>query len=79
MKAYRLTIKLTHIFNTYQTKHGALIKFNEWISLMRKSKLTFFDKFIKTFQKFKNEIANYFMDRNTSAFAEGLNNTIKVL
>ena len=79
MEAYRLAIKLTHIFNTHQTKGEALIKFREWITLVRKSKLTCFNKFIKTFRKFKNEIANYFIDRNSSGFAEGLNNKIKVL
>ena len=79
MEAYHLAIKLTHIFNAHQTKDEALCKFEEWISLVKKSKLTFFNKFIKTFRKFKNEIANYFIDRNTSGFAEGLNNKIKVL
>ena len=47
--------------------------------LVRKSKLTCFNKFIKTLRHWKNEIANYFIDRNTSAFVEGLNNKIKVL
>lgn len=40
---------------------------------------TFFNKFIKTLRKWKNEIANYFINRNTNAFVEGLNNKIKVL
>ncbi len=79
MEAYRLSIKLTHIFNTHQSKAEALVKFEEWIKLVRKSNLTFFDKFIKTLRKFKNEISNYFIDRNSSGFAEGLNNKIKVL
>jgi transposase len=79
MEAYRITIKLTHVFNTHQSKDEALVKFKEWINLVRKSKLTFFNKFIKTFRKFQNEIANYFIARNTSGFAEGLNNKIKVL
>lgn len=79
MEAYSLTLKLTHIFNTHCSKDEALIKFQEWIDLVKKSKLTFLDKFIKTFQKLKNEIANYFIDRNTSGFVEGLNNKIKVL
>lgn len=64
---------------THQTKDEALIKFEEWICLVKKSKLTLFNKFIKTFKKFKNEISNYFIDRNSSGFAEGLNNKIKVL
>jgi len=79
MEAYRLAITLTQIFNTHLSKDEALAKFQEWISLVRKSKLTCFNKFIKTFNRLKSEIANYFIDRNTSGFAEGLNNKIKVL
>jgi len=79
MEAYRLAIKLTHIFNTHQSKNKALAKFEEWISLVRKSKLTFFNKFIRTLRKLKNEMSNYFIDRNTGGFAEGLNNKMKVL
>lgn len=79
MEAYCLAIKLTHIFNTHHSKNEALTKFEEWIALVRKSKLTFFNKFIKTFRKLKNEIGNYFIDRNSSGFAEGLNNKVKVL
>ncbi len=79
MEAYSLSIKLTQIFNTHQPKDTALIKFNEWIRLVGLSKLSCFNKFIKTLRKWKNEIANYFVDRNTSAFVEGLNNKIKVL
>ena len=43
------------------------------------SKLTCFKKFIGSPKKWKNEIANYFVSRQTSAFVEGLNNKIKVL
>ena len=79
MEAYSLSIKLTQIFNTHQSKDAALIKFNEWIRLVGRSKLSCFNTFIKTLRKWKNEIANYFVGRNTSAFVEGLNNKIKVL
>ncbi|MEE9146120.1 MAG: transposase [Candidatus Tectomicrobia bacterium] len=44
---------------------------------MKKSVLECFDSFIKTLSKFKDEISNYFIDRNTSEFVEGLNNKIK--
>jgi transposase len=74
-----LAIKLTQIFNSHLDKENAIPKFNEWIALVRKSRLTCFDKFIKTLKKLKNEIANYFVNRHTSAFVEGLNNKIKVL
>ncbi len=79
MEAYSLVIKLTQIFNTYLTKKEALVKFDDWISLVNDSKLTCFKKFIGSLKKWKNEIANYFVNRQTSAFVEGLNNKIKVL
>ena len=79
MEAYGLAIKLTHIFNSHVTKKEALIKFQEWMEMVRKSELPCFNKFVKTFRKYKEEIANYFIDRNTSGFVEGLNNKIKVL
>ena len=33
----------------------------------------------QTLDKFKDEILNYFTDRQTSGFVEGLNNKIKVI
>ncbi len=78
-EAYRFTLELTHIFNTHQTSEEALDKFKQWILSVRKAKLTCFNKFISTLRKFKHEIANYFIERQTSGFVEGLNNKIKVL
>ena len=78
-EAYRLTLELTHIFNTHYTPTEALGKFAQWILDVRKTKLTCFNKFISTLRKFKQEIANYFIERQTSGFVEGLNNKIKVL
>lgn len=78
-EAYRLVRALTHIFNSKLTVKEGLSKFAEWISDVRKTKLTFLNKFIKTLSKFKNEIANYFINRHTSGFVEGFNNKIKVL
>ena len=79
MEAYSLGVKLTQIFNTHISKADSLKKLNEWRREVRRSKLTCFDSFIKTLRKYKNEIANYFLDRNTSAFVEGVNNKAKVL
>lgn len=78
-EAYRLGLKLTQIFNTYMTKQEATTKINNWVRDVRNSKLRCFDRFIKTLRKYKNEITNYFIDRHTSAFVEGINNKAKVL
>ena len=78
-EAYRLILALTHILNTHLTVEEALEQFANWIADVRKTKLTCFNKFIKTLNRFKEEIANYFIERQTSGFVEGLNNKIKVL
>ena len=79
LEAYRLIRKLTHIFNTHMTSHEGLIRFDEWISEVKKSKLSFLKTFLKTLNKYKNQIASYFINRQTSGFVEGFNNKIKVM
>lgn len=78
-EAYRLALKLTQIFNTHMDRREAIKKLNAWIKEVKRSGLRCFDGFIKTLKKYKDYIANYFIDRNTSGFVEGLNNKIKVL
>ncbi len=78
-EAYDLMNELTDIFNKdiniFHGKHAI----NGWIGKVQRSKVTCFDTFIKTMKKFKNEIANYFVDKRSSGFVEGLNNKIKVI
>jgi len=78
-QAYKLAIKLTQILNTHMSREEALIKINEWIKEVKQSQVTCFNKFIKTLNKYKQYVINYFIDRNSSGFVEGLNNKVKVL
>jgi len=78
-EAYRLAIKLTQVFNTHMSRDEGLIKIKAWIKEVKQSQLTCFNKFIKTLKKYKQYIVNYFIDRNSSGFVEGLNNKAKVL
>jgi len=78
-QAYKLAIKLTQILNTHTSREEALIKIHGWIKEVKQSKLICFNKFIKTLNKYKQEVVNYFIDRNSSGFVEGLNNKAKVL
>jgi len=78
-EAYHLGLKLTQIFNTHLTKREGINKLNGWIKEVKSSRLPCFKSFIKTLKKYKEGIANYFIDRNNSGFVEGLNNKIKVL
>ena len=77
--AYRFARQLTSIFNTKHRKETAENKINEWIEKVNTSDVSCFNGFINTLNKYKSEVINYFIDRNTSGFVEGLNNKIKVI
>ncbi len=77
--AYDISNELTEIFNDDFTKGGATIEINRWIKKVQKSGIECFDTFIKTLGKYFEFITNYFINRQTSGFVEGLNNKIKVI
>lgn len=49
----------------------------KWLDKVRRSVLTCFDKFMTTLENWLDKTANYFVDRLSSGFVEGLNNKIK--
>ncbi len=73
------TCTLRNILNTHLNRKYALTKLNRWIESVKGSSVTCFNGFIKTLEKYKSNILNYFKLRMTSGFVEGLNNKIKVL
>lgn len=77
--AYKAALRLTHIFNAHHNRKIASSKISRWVVQMQKSDVRCFDGFIKTLEKYKSGILNYFKNRKTSGFVEGLNNKIKVL
>jgi len=77
--AYEFCKELTAVFDENLVKSRAKRKLESWIGRVGKSRLKCFDTFVNTLTKFMNEITNYFRDRNTSGFVEGLNNKIKVI
>jgi transposase len=78
-QAHKYALKLTHIFNTKCSRKKAQNKLNRWIQSVENSTFTCFSTFIRTLQKYKPCILNYFKDRKNSGFVEGLNNKIKIL
>lgn len=78
-QAYTFREELTALFEKPLTKEGAGIEIEAWQENVRKSGLKCFDPFLTTLDHWKEEITNYFLDRQTSGFVEGLNNKIKVL
>ena len=77
--AHRHALKLTHIFNTHHKRKTASTQVERWIKQAQNNELTYFNGFIKTLEKYKINILNYFKNRKNSGFVEGLNNKIKVL
>jgi transposase len=76
---YELCNALTGIFDKRIGKRRAKSELTDWIERVRDSPLHCFNTFLTTLEKWIDEIANYFLDRQTSGFVEGLNNKIKVI
>jgi transposase len=69
--AYKLCNVLTDIFEGDYSKSEAKRKINRWKKRVIKSRLSCFNRFLSTL--------DYFINRQTSGFVEGFNNTIKVI
>lgn len=77
--AYLLCQTLTWIFNQPLTKVEAQGRLRAWKGLVQQSGVTCFEDFLKTLDERMEIITNYFGDRHSSGFVEGLNNKIKVI
>jgi transposase len=78
-QAYDLREALTTIFDTAQSKAAGIRQIKRWCKQVVASGLRCFDPFLTLLDTWLDRIANYFHQRQTSAFVEGLNNKIKVL
>ncbi len=77
--AYTLREALTAIFEQPLSKAEAGVRIRAWQEQVRQSGLTCFDDFLRTLDRWFDEITNYFVNRCNSGFVEGLNNKLKVL
>lgn len=77
--AYKFCCQLTAIYNSHIDQATAHDKINAWIASVEASDLVCFNKFINTLKKYRKQIENYFLNRNTSGFVEGVNNKAKVM
>jgi transposase len=78
-QAYELREQLPSIFDAPLSKDAAIQQLTDWQRRVSASGLTCYEHFLLTLEKWKEEIANYFLARHNSGFVEGLNNKIKVL
>jgi transposase len=77
--AYTFREELTAIFELRLTKAQAKKRLIKWRDKVRRSALTCFDEFLTTLNNWLDEIINYFVNRLSSGFVEGLNNKIKTI
>jgi transposase len=78
-QAYTLREQLTSIFDTARSKKDGLRRIRYWRQRVVRSGLSCFDAFLKLLDTWQDLIANYFINRQSSGFVEGLNNKLKVL
>jgi len=77
--AHLLREELTLIFEQAISQFQAQEQIRAWQERVRHSGLSCFDDFLNTLDRWWNEITNYFVNRASSGFVEGLNNKLKVL
>jgi transposase len=77
--AYTFREELTAIFEMRLTQEEARKRLIKWADKIRHSTLTCFDKFLTTLDNWLDEIVNYFVNRLSSGFVEGLNNKVKTV
>ncbi len=77
--AYTFREELTAIFEMQLTKKEGKKHLIQWRDEVRRSDLTCFNKFLTTLDNWLDKIANYFTNRLSSGFVEGLNNKIKTM
>ena len=77
--AYTFREELSAIFELRLTKAQARVRLLKWAHKVRRHKLTCFDSFLTTLDNWLAEICNYFENRLSSGFVEGLNNKVKTI
>ena len=78
-QAYHYSTELTRLFDEAVSRASGVRRLKSWIRRVEASTLTCFSTFIKTLRYHFDEIAHYFISRQSSGFVEGLNNKIKVI
>lgn len=78
-KVYFMKVELQNIFNTDLSKQEAQKLIDKWIEEAQKINHKAMNKFINTFNSWKNYIINFFTYRCSNGIVEGINNKIKTL
>ena len=74
---YLLKEEFRHIFDKMHSRDKAERFLTSWMYRARLTGNKFFLKFVSMLQNWWNEILEYFIERITNGFVEGLNNSIR--
>lgn len=78
-RLYELKEEFRAIFETTRDRAQAAAALEAWIEEVEQSALPNLQKFVTTLRNWWEVILNYFHDRLTSGFVEGMNNKIKLI
>ena len=78
-QVYFMKVELQNIFNADLSRQEAQKLLDQWIEVAQKINHTALNRFINTFNSWKNDIVNYFETRYSNGIVEGINNKIKTI
>ena len=77
-KLYELRVEFKRIFDETQDRRKAELALTAWILKLLEA-FPEMDEFVKTYERWQEEILNYFDGRHTSGVVEGINNKARVI
>lgn len=78
-KLYDLRVEFKRIFDETQDRRKAELALTAWIVQLLEAFPEMDQAFVKTYERWQEEILNYFDGRHTSGVVEGINNKARVI
>jgi transposase len=78
-KLYDLRVEFKRIFDQTQDRRAAELALTAWIAELLEAFPEMDQTFVKTYERWQEEILNYFEGRHTSGVVEGINNKARVI
>ena len=78
-KLYDLRVQFKRIFDETQDRRAAELALTGWIVKLLEAFPEMDKTFVKTYERWQEEILNYFDGRHTSGVVEGINNKARVI
>jgi transposase len=78
-KLYELRLEFKRIFDELQDRSKAELALTAWIAKLLEAFPEMDQAFVKTYERWQEEILNYFDGRHTSGVVEGINNKARVI